>query len=103
VGAGVTGGVEGELGWATAVEKVDEGVVGGATTVDVAVDDGTTGDGGSVAVETTAGGVETTGGTAAVEEAGGEAEAEAAALDWIPHFPKPAWQLVPQWSGVLPQ
>jgi len=101
VGGGVTGEVEGELGWETAVEKVDEGMVGGVTTLDVAVEDETTEGGGGTAVETTAGGAETTGDTAAVEETGGEAEA--AALDWIPHFPKPAWQLAPQWSGVRPQ
>ena len=32
-----------------------------------------------------------------------EAEAEGEALGWAPHFPKPAWQPVWQWSAVLPQ
>jgi hypothetical protein len=42
-------------------------------------------------------------GTGPVTLAETEAEAEGEALGWAPHFPKPAWQPVWQWSAVFPQ
>jgi hypothetical protein len=41
-------------------------------------------------------------GTGPVALAETEAEAEGEALGWAPHFPKPAWQPVWQWSAEFP-